>query len=91
MELKDAEGNWPVVEGKEIKLVQFCQSPPGFVVSLLDIRPHLPNMQTQIDEAIELGRGLLTKEPNICHGITGNAPALEASQRDHFPCLAAPG
>jgi hypothetical protein len=82
-------GLWWRARRSAIRLVQFCHGPLGFVVSLLAIRPHFPNMQTQIDEAI--GIGLLTKEPNIYHGITGNAPALEASQRDHFLCLAAPG
>jgi len=84
------------VEGKDIGLLQFCHGAPGFLISLLAIRPHFPSLHTDIDEAIALGRrviwerGLLTKEPNICHGITGNALALEAPQREHFLCLATP-
>jgi hypothetical protein len=31
-----------------------------------------------------------TKEPNFCHGITGNALALDGSQREHFLCFATP-
>jgi hypothetical protein len=81
-------GLWWRARRSAIRLVQFCHGPLGFVVSLLAIRPHFSNMQTQIDEAIR--RGLLTKEPNICHGITGNALALEAPQRNHFLCLATP-
>jgi hypothetical protein len=96
LKLQDAEGNWPVVEGKDIGLVQFCHGSPGFVLSLLAIRPHFPSLYTEIDVAVALGRkliwerGLLTKEPNICHGILGNALALEAQQREHFLCLATP-
>ena len=97
LELQDAEGNWPVVEGKDIGLVQFCHGAPGFVLSLLAIRSHFPMLHTQIDAAVQLGRkvtwerGLLTKEPNLCHGIMGNALALEARQQEHFLCLATPG
>ncbi|KAH8899157.1 hypothetical protein GQ53DRAFT_742225 [Thozetella sp. PMI_491] len=93
---QNTEGNWPVVDGKEIGLVQFCHGAPGFIVSLLAIRPYFPAVQWQIDAAIALGRrltwerGLLIKEPNICHGIIGNALALDSDQRDHFLALAIP-
>jgi hypothetical protein len=96
LRLQGAEGNWPAVEGKGIGLLQFCHGAPGFLLSLLAIRQYFPALYIQIDEAIALGRkviwerGLLTKEPNICHGITGNALALETPQRDHFLCLATP-
>jgi lantibiotic modifying enzyme len=96
LRLQDADGNWPVIEDKDIGLVQFCHGAPGFVLSLLAIRPHFPTMHAEIDEGIVRGRkvtwekGLLTKEPNICHGISGNALALEAGQREHFLCLATP-
>jgi hypothetical protein len=76
--------------------VQFCHGAPGFVISLLAIREHFPTLHTQIDAAIALGRkvtwekGLLTKEPNFCHGIMGNALALEGAQREHFLALATP-
>jgi hypothetical protein len=29
-------------------------------------------------------RGLLTKEPCLCHGISGNALALDGKQFEHF-------
>lgn len=96
LELQDLEGNWPVIEGKDNGLVQFCHGAPGFVFSLLAIRPHFPALHEKIDVAIPRGReiiwqrGLLTKEPNICHGITGNALALEARQCEHFLTLATP-
>jgi hypothetical protein len=66
-------------------LVQFCHGSPGMLLSLLKIRQHFPRLEGKIARAIELGRkniwekGLLKKEPNVCHGITGNALALEVS------------
>jgi lantibiotic modifying enzyme len=96
LKLQDPEGNWPVIEGKDNGLIQFCHGAPGFVLSLLALRPHFPALHEQIDIAIALGRmiiwekGLLTKEPNICHGITGNALALEAPQCEHFLSFATP-
>lgn len=96
LDLQGPEGNWPVIEGKEIGLVQFCHGAPGFLLSLLAIRPFFPALHARLDAAITLGRkltwerGLLTKESNVCHGILGNALALERKQRDHFLCLATP-
>ncbi|KAK8121351.1 hypothetical protein PG999_005471 [Apiospora kogelbergensis] len=65
-------------------LVQFCHGAPGFVVSLRSLRPHVPtSMREQIDAAIARtqahvwARGLLTKMPCLCHGIAGNALALD--------------
>ncbi|OAA56288.1 Lanthionine synthetase C-like protein [Niveomyces insectorum RCEF 264] len=96
LQLQDAEGNWPVIEGRDVGLVQFCHGAPGFVVSLLVIRPSFPTLHEEIDAAIALGRkliwerGLLTKEPNICHGIVGNALALDFREREHLLSLATP-
>lgn len=76
------DGNWPSSEesGSSGKgLVQFCHGAPGFVLSLLGLRPHFPELQEQFDAAIKRGRvciwnqGLLKKEPSLCHGIFGNA------------------
>jgi len=78
------------------EFIHFCHGAPGFVVSLVAIRTYFPILQPRIDVAIKRGRkliwerGLLTKEPNICHGITGNALALTAPKRDHFLALATP-
>ncbi len=84
MQLDD--GNWPSSEesgaaaaGSRKGLVQFCHGAPGFVLSLLALRPHFPELQGRFDEAIKKGRrcvggqGLLKKEPSLCHGIFGNA------------------
>ncbi|TVY37079.1 LanC-like protein-like protein [Lachnellula occidentalis] len=96
LKLQGEEGNWPIIEGKEIGLIQFCHGAPGFVLSLLAIRSYFPTLHADIDAAVALARnliwekGLLTKEPNICHGILGNGLALDARQREHFFCLATP-
>ena len=77
-------GNWPASEiissGQTSKeLVQFCHGAPGFVASLLPLRQYFPKLESRIDEAVAKARnciwreGLLTKEPNICYGIFGNA------------------
>lgn len=97
LDLQDIAGNWPVVPGEDMGLVQFCHGAPGFVISLVALRPYFTaHLQARIDAAVERGRmltwerGLLTKEPNICHGITGNALALAAPERDHFLGFATP-
>jgi hypothetical protein len=87
------DGNWPEGLGdlEKAELVQFCHGAPGFVASLwaLGNKGLFPEMK-RIDNAIRKGRkavwerGLLTKEPCLCHGITGNALALTGEQREHF-------
>lgn len=73
-------GNWPSSLGSSSdRLVQFCHGAPGFVISLLALKPHFPDLSSRIDHAVEMGRaciwerGLLCKEPSLCHGILGNA------------------
>jgi Lanthionine synthetase C-like protein len=89
-----ADGNWAPRLGsptEDDELVQFCHGAPGFVVSfcaLMD-RGLFPELE-RMDDAVEEGRdaiwerGLLVKEPCLCHGITGNALALCGEQREHF-------
>ncbi|KAI9867357.1 MAG: hypothetical protein M1813_008915 [Trichoglossum hirsutum] len=73
------------------KLVQFCHGAPGFIISLSKLKPHFPQLASRIDDAIERAeacvweRGLLTKEPCLCHGVTGNALAInEKREFEHF-------
>jgi hypothetical protein len=55
--LQDSAGNWPVVPGKEIGLVQFCLGAPGFVLSLISMPPHFTaHLSARIDAAVERGR-----------------------------------
>ena len=84
-------GNWPssIPPGKD-RLVQVCHGAPGVVISLLSIKQHFPKLKDRIDKAITTGRkcilerGLLTKEPCLCHGISGNALALDEEDFEHF-------
>lgn len=95
LELQMENGNWPVALQRRKDLVQWCHGAPGTVMSLVAIRSYFPEgVQARIDVAVERGRncvwelGLLTKEPNLCHGIIGNALALEGEHRSHFMALA---
>ena len=73
-------GNWPnsAVAGSE-RHVKWCHGAPGFVISLLALRAYFPALKARIDDAVGRARGciwergLLRKEPNLCHGILGNA------------------
>ncbi|KAK3940241.1 hypothetical protein QBC46DRAFT_314214 [Diplogelasinospora grovesii] len=96
MQLPD--GNWPSSEGHTGKgLVQFCHGAPGFVISLVSLRPYFSRLHNKIDLAVQKGReciwnqGLLKKEPSLCHGIFGNALAFPPGpQRNHFLAIAMP-
>ncbi|EWC48335.1 hypothetical protein DRE_02104 [Drechslerella stenobrocha 248] len=100
LDLQTEEGNWPSCEEEEQSdakdLVQWCYGAPGMIWCLAALRRYFPALQERIDAAIEKGRGvvwekgLLTKEPCLCHGITGNAFALAEPQRSHFLYYATP-
>jgi Lanthionine synthetase C-like protein len=95
--LQRPDGNWlPRSDshdrGEGEALVQFCHGAPGFVVSLTALleRNCFPSLQLQLEAAVQRARkvvwqrGMLVKEPCLCHGISGNALALEEEQREHF-------
>ncbi|KAI9855408.1 MAG: hypothetical protein M1830_006466 [Pleopsidium flavum] len=93
LDIQWPSGNFPssVPVSNDDRLVQFCHGAPGFVISLASLRPYFPTLRGRIDTAITRGRdciwerGLLTKEPCLCHGIAGNALALDNSgQFEHF-------
>ncbi len=92
LDLQFPSGNFPssLPPGSD-RLVQFCHGAPGFVLSLVSLRGYFPGLTKKIDAAIDRAqrciweRGLLTKEPCLCHGISSNAIALEdPAQREHF-------
>ncbi len=81
LDLQMVDGNWPATGNtvdKDSSLVQFCHGATGFVISLKALRPFYPDLEARIDDAISKGqeiiweRGLLRKEPSLCHGILGN-------------------
>lgn len=92
LDLQLPSGNFPssLEKQDDDRLVQFCHGSPGFVIALVSIGPHVPKLRSRIDAAIEKARmniwekGLLTKEPSLCHGIAGNALALDVEQRNTF-------
>ena len=86
-QLLDAQlesGNWPtsLASTGEDDLVQFCHGAPGVVACLESVKEYFPDLREMIEEALRKGRediwkrGLLKKEPSLCHGIAGNALAL---------------
>ncbi|KAI1423640.1 hypothetical protein F5Y12DRAFT_756426 [Xylaria sp. FL1777] len=95
LELMDYQfqgGNFPssLPAGSD-RLVQFCHGGPGFVISLRTLLPFFPEISERIEKAIRAAqsdiwqRGLLTKPPCLCHGIAGNALALDKDdQFVHF-------
>ncbi|KAK3295242.1 uncharacterized protein B0H64DRAFT_142589 [Chaetomium fimeti] len=98
--MQQHDGNWPSSEesGSGGRLVQFCHGAPGFVLSLAALRPHFPNLHHRFDAAVRRARecvrlrGMLKKEPSLCHGIFGNALALAPGpERDRFLAVATPG
>lgn len=95
LDLQTPDGHWFITPDPKLgddDLVHFCHGSPGFIISFLAMRPFVkPALQERIDKAVELGRkevwekGILRKQPNLCHGITGNMLALgDPKQREHF-------
>lgn len=77
------DGNFPSssrsLERGKADLVQWCHGATGFVFSLQVLRPYFPELKSRIDKAIRRAqrviweKGLLVKQPCLCHGILGNA------------------
>lgn len=96
LDQQQEDGNWFIMMGKSSKdqYVQWCHGSPGVVVSLLAIRDHFPRLKDMFDAAIEKGRknvwekGVLVKEPCLCHGISGNMLVFEKKEREHFMSFA---
>jgi hypothetical protein len=86
LSLQEPNGNFPKFDepydpekGAEPELVQWCHGAPGFVLALQALRPYFSPLQDRLDNAIAKAQactwklGLLRKEPNLCHGLWGNA------------------
>ena len=89
-------GNWYNSTDNDKELIQWCHGAPGFVICLRAIRKYFPDLQSRMDIAIQKAQnltwteGILVKEPNLCHGLTGNAMALDTKQMEHFLSMATP-
>ncbi|KAI9887020.1 MAG: hypothetical protein M1823_001164 [Watsoniomyces obsoletus] len=88
-------GNFPssLPPGSSDRLVQFCHGAPGFVLSLVPLRDAFPGpgLKKKLEAAFHRAqrciwdRGLLIKDPCLCHGISSKALALEdPALREHF-------
>lgn len=74
------EGNFPssLPPGHD-RLVQVCHGAPGVINCLTSIKKYFPNLKSKIDNAIDRGRkciwerGLLSKEPCLCHGKSSSS------------------
>lgn len=95
LEQQNEDGSWFVKMKQEDKskgtYVQWCHGSPGVVVSLMALREYFPTLKDRLDTAIEKGRkniwekGLLVKESNLCHGISGNMLCFDkAEEREHL-------
>ena len=94
LDLQGENGNWPSsMHSAHDDLVQFCHGAPGFIFALKAIEPHLSldrSLQERVVSACKkaqecvVKKGLLTKQPNLCHGTSGNALALPTPWREHF-------
>lgn len=96
LDQQQEDGNWFIRMGKSDKgeYVQWCHGSPGVVIGLVKMRGAFPGLKEKLELAIEKGRrniwekGILVKEPCLCHGISGNMLALEKDQREHFMSFA---
>ncbi|KAI8632419.1 hypothetical protein F5Y19DRAFT_363418 [Xylariaceae sp. FL1651] len=92
LEQQFPSGNFPSsLPASSDRLVQFCHGAPGLVISLRTLLPYFPESTDMIKKTISMAqsdiwqRGLLVKEPSLCHGIAGNALALDQdNQFTHF-------
>ncbi|CZR62195.1 uncharacterized protein PAC_12092 [Phialocephala subalpina] len=96
LDQQQEDGNWYIKMEKSDKggYVQWCHGSPGVVIGLVRMRHCFPGLKDRLDSAIEKGRknvwekGVLIKEPCLCHGISGNMLALEGDQREHLMSFA---
>jgi hypothetical protein len=86
-------GNFPAsVPPEKDRLVQVCHGAPGVVCSLVSIQEFYTGpLQEKIEKAIVKGRvcvlerGLLTKEPCICHGEFNAERRMDLTFADNVP------
>lgn len=87
-----SSGNFPSsLPAGQDELVQFCHGGPGFVLAFRSIKEYMPDLDKEIARAIDMAesdigrRGMLVKDPCLCHGIAGNALAVNSPiQSDLF-------
>ncbi|KAK7187906.1 hypothetical protein DPSP01_003202 [Paraphaeosphaeria sporulosa] len=98
LDLQQEDGNWHSTTDRKHEHMQWCHGVPGCVISLLAIKKYFLGepLAGRIQAAIEKGqrlifeKGIVKKEPCLCHGVTGNALALDTSERNHLLSFATP-
>lgn len=98
LDLQQEDGVWYSTTDRKHEHLQWCHGSTGCIISLLAIKDYFPDqpLMARIQKAIERGqklifeKGILKKEPCLCHGATGNALALDAGARDHLLSFATP-
>lgn len=91
-------GNWYSTTDRKHEHMQWCHGLAGILASLLAVEKYFigSDLETKIRGAIEKGRelvwekGIIGKEPCLCHGVTGNALVLDGAKREHFLSFATP-
>ncbi|KAI2469819.1 hypothetical protein F4781DRAFT_206307 [Annulohypoxylon bovei var. microspora] len=87
-----SSGNFPrTPRSKDDNLVQFCHGGPGFNIALRSLLPcfsaqlrlKIEQVMKDADEDI-WRRGVLAKNPCLCHGIASNALALSDGGEERF-------
>lgn len=54
VDMQLTNGNWPTSPGRtDSSLVQFCHGAPGFLHSLVSLRPHFTDLRDKIDVALK--------------------------------------
>ncbi|KAL1592302.1 hypothetical protein SLS60_011379 [Paraconiothyrium brasiliense] len=98
LDLQQEDGNWYSTTDRKHEHMQWCHGAPGCIISLLAIETYFPaqalfrRVQAAIDRGQQLifEKGIIEKEPCLCHGVTGNALALVTDARDHLLNFATP-
>ncbi|KAF1978581.1 hypothetical protein BU23DRAFT_651460 [Bimuria novae-zelandiae CBS 107.79] len=91
-------GNWYSTRDRGHEHLQWCHGAAGITLSLNTLKPFFPDdpMKSRIQAAVEKAqrlifeKGVLVKEPCLCHGVMGNALALEGGWREHLLSFATP-
>ncbi|XDG08271.1 hypothetical protein ABKA04_007886 [Annulohypoxylon sp. FPYF3050] len=86
-----ARGRSEQLNPPDDQLVQFCHGAPGFNIALRSLIPIFPEtvrgkLVTAMENAdlVIWRRGVLTKNPCLCHGIPSNALALSDATHEEF-------
>lgn len=88
LDLQRDDGNWYATTDRQHEYMQWCHGGSGILISLLAVEKFFEGeVRGRIRKAVEKGeklvfeKGVLRKEPCLCHGVVGNALAVEVGER----------